>query len=244
MDGHWDTPDLTQLLTVLAANQAALERAFYGRWWMRALLRVRHRLHANTRRQARRNIVAHYDLGNDFYARWLDPSMTYSSALFDGDFAKPLPVAQQAKYDRLLTALAIAPGRAYPRDRLRLGRLRGNRGARGPSRHRHLAVRCADRACARSARRRRARVRRARAGLSRRARDLRRHRLDRDVRSGGRALLAHVFPRGSRRARSRRTRVHPGDHDRRRRASSAIARSRISSSNTSFPAACWPRRRA
>jgi cyclopropane-fatty-acyl-phospholipid synthase len=109
MDGHWDTPDLTQLLTVLAANQGALERAFYGRWWMRALLRARHRLHANTRRQARRNIVAHYDLGNDFFAQWLDPSMTYSSALFDGDFAMPLPVAQQAKYDRLLASLALRP---------------------------------------------------------------------------------------------------------------------------------------
>ena len=65
--GRWNTPDLTQLLTVLAANQPALERAFYGRWWMRRLLRLRHR-----RRQhaaaGERNILAHYDLGNAFYA--------------------------------------------------------------------------------------------------------------------------------------------------------------------------------
>jgi cyclopropane-fatty-acyl-phospholipid synthase len=106
MAGRWSTPDLTQLLTVLAANQSALERAFYGHWWTRALLRLKHRLNDNTKRQARRNILAHYDLGNAFYARWLDPTMTYSSALFDGDYARPLAVAQQAKYDRMLGELA------------------------------------------------------------------------------------------------------------------------------------------
>jgi cyclopropane-fatty-acyl-phospholipid synthase len=110
VDGHWDTPDLTQLLTVLAANHQSLERTFYGRWWMRALLRLRHRLRANTRRQARRNIVAHYDLGNDFFRLWLDPTMTYSAALFGGDFTQPLAWAQQAKYDRMLGALALRPG--------------------------------------------------------------------------------------------------------------------------------------
>ena len=110
MSGRWDTPDLTHLLTVLAANQPALERAFYGRWWMRALLRARHALRANTRRQARRNIVAHYDLGNAFYAQWLDPTMTYSAALFEGDHARPLPVAQRAKYERMLRALALPAG--------------------------------------------------------------------------------------------------------------------------------------
>ena len=84
--GRWDTPDLTQLLTVLAANQSALERAFYGRWWSRTLLRLKHFLNANTKRQSRRNILAHYDLGNEFYRLWLDPTMSYSSALFDGRF--------------------------------------------------------------------------------------------------------------------------------------------------------------
>ena len=109
MDGRWDTPDLTQLLTVLAANQSALERAFYGRWWTRTLLRFKHYLNANTRRQARRNIVAHYDLGNDFYGLWLDPTMTYSSALFEGRFDLPFATAQQAKYQRMLGELALAP---------------------------------------------------------------------------------------------------------------------------------------
>ncbi|MFO1315261.1 MAG: cyclopropane-fatty-acyl-phospholipid synthase family protein [Burkholderiales bacterium] len=110
MRGRWDTPDLTQLLTVLAANQQALERAFYGHWWTRGLLRFRHWLNANTRRQARRNIVAHYDLGNAFYAQWLDPTMTYSAALFDGDPSRPLSAAQQAKYDRILRELALPAG--------------------------------------------------------------------------------------------------------------------------------------
>ncbi|MCC6194094.1 MAG: class I SAM-dependent methyltransferase [Burkholderiales bacterium] len=112
MAGHWDTPDLAQLLTVLAANQSALERVFYGRFWARALLRLRHLCRANTKRQAKRNIAAHYDLGNAFYALWLDPTMTYSAACFDGDRARSLEDAQIAKYDRMLAALGLrAPSR-------------------------------------------------------------------------------------------------------------------------------------
>jgi cyclopropane-fatty-acyl-phospholipid synthase len=110
MDGRWDTPDLVALLTVLARNQQALQRAFYGKAWQRALLRLRHWLNSNSKRQAKRNIVAHYDLGNDFYRLWLDPTMTYSSALFAGDSSQPLADAQQAKYRRILDALALPPG--------------------------------------------------------------------------------------------------------------------------------------
>ena len=76
MQGRWDTHDLPSLLCVIAANQRALELAFYGRWWRQLAFRLRHLLRENTRRQARRNIVAHYDLGNDFYKLWLDPGMT------------------------------------------------------------------------------------------------------------------------------------------------------------------------
>jgi cyclopropane-fatty-acyl-phospholipid synthase len=110
MAGHWTTPDLAHLLGVLAANYPAIEHAFYGRAWTRGLMRLRHWLNANTRRQAKRNIAAHYDLGNDFYALWLDRTMTYSSALFRGDASRPLHEAQQAKYDRLLAELALPPG--------------------------------------------------------------------------------------------------------------------------------------
>ena len=110
MDGRWDTPDLPALLTILARNQAALERAFYGRAWQRALFRIKHWRNANSKRRARRNIVAHYDLGNAFYRLWLDPTMTYSSALFGGDFTQPLAAAQQAKYARILAELALPKG--------------------------------------------------------------------------------------------------------------------------------------
>ena len=110
IDGHWDTPDLPALLTVLAHNQSALARAFYGHAWQRALFRFKHWLNANSKRNAKRNIVAHYDLGNDFYQLWLDPTMTYSSALFSGNFAQPFADAQQAKYGRILAELALSPG--------------------------------------------------------------------------------------------------------------------------------------
>lgn len=112
MRGMWDAHDLIALLTLLAENQPALTGTFYGRPLARALMRLRHLLRSNTRRQAKRNIVAHYDLGNDFYASWLDPTMTYSSAFFDGDLDRTLVQAQQAKYDRVLAELALrAPSR-------------------------------------------------------------------------------------------------------------------------------------
>src|SRR4026208_7168 len=70
---------------------------------------VRHWLNRNTRRQARRNIYAHYDIGNAFYSGWLDPSMTYSSALFEDD-TPDLTAAQHNKYRRLAEAIDLRPG--------------------------------------------------------------------------------------------------------------------------------------
>ena len=99
-----------QAATVLARNQAVLTRAFYGGMLQRVAYRLRHWMRRNTREQARRNIAAHYDLGNDFYRLWLDPTMTYSSALFEGDPGWTLDVAQDAKYDRILAELALPPG--------------------------------------------------------------------------------------------------------------------------------------
>jgi len=110
IDGRWSSPDLAPLLTVIARNRAAIERAVYGGFWGQLAYRLRHALNANTRRGSRRNIAAHYDLGNDFYALWLDPSMTYSSALFEGDALQPLQAAQTAKYRRILKRLAPRPG--------------------------------------------------------------------------------------------------------------------------------------
>ena len=106
-DGDWDSRDLVALIELAALNDSAVRPASTGlapwRLWHRAL----HRLHANSRAGSRRNIMAHYDLGNDFYAKWLDETMTYSSALFT-PHARSLPDAQQAKYERLMDTLGLS----------------------------------------------------------------------------------------------------------------------------------------
>ena len=109
MDGQWHCDRLGDLLTLLAQNRAALGRAVHGGGWSLALHRLWHLARANTRRGSRRNISAHYDLGNDFYRLWLDPSMTYSSAVF----AHPdeaLADAQHRKYRRILDMVGAQPG--------------------------------------------------------------------------------------------------------------------------------------
>jgi len=108
--GDWQTDSLAAVLDVAVANRDALEDAIYGRWWGRLALRLRHLLNRNSRAGSRRNIHAHYDLGNSFYRLWLDPSMTYSSALFAGDPARTLEQAQTAKYRRIIDELALPAG--------------------------------------------------------------------------------------------------------------------------------------
>jgi cyclopropane-fatty-acyl-phospholipid synthase len=110
MAGGWRTPDLPQLLALCVANRDAIARAMYGSFWGRLADRLRHLGNANTRRGSRRNISAHYDLGNDFYALWLDRSMTYSAALFAGDSSRSLEAAQARKLERVLERLAPRPG--------------------------------------------------------------------------------------------------------------------------------------
>ena len=107
IEGAWDTPDLTGLLTLLASNRTAIDQAIYGRWWGRLYSRLRHLLNANTLSGSRRNIATHYDLGNDFYSLWLDGSMTYSSARFDGETTLSLQAAQARKYQRILDLLDL-----------------------------------------------------------------------------------------------------------------------------------------
>ena len=109
LDGHWDSPDLTALLKLLADNRDALKRAVYGSWRSLLAARVRHWLNGNSKAGSKRNIMAHYDLGNDFYKLWLDPSMTYSSALFSGP-EQSLESAQDAKYRRMIDRLQAKPG--------------------------------------------------------------------------------------------------------------------------------------
>ena len=100
------TPDMTAFLKLCVANQKALEEVFYGNRFVALMFRVAHTLRPNTRAGSRRNIHAHYDLGNDFYRLWLDPSMTYSSALFTAP-GQSLELAQYAKYERILATLGI-----------------------------------------------------------------------------------------------------------------------------------------
>ncbi len=109
MRGDWDSPEPAQVLHLLAQNEEALSAQGRSVRIINWINRVRHSLNRNSISGSRRNIAAHYDLGNDFYRLWLDPSMTYSSALFDGGEGD-LEQAQQRKYGRLLDQLDAQPG--------------------------------------------------------------------------------------------------------------------------------------
>src|SRR5215831_5314013 len=109
LNGDWDTPDLTQFLYLFCVNHDLIQAMLADKPLMRSFQGVRHWFNRNTRRQARRNIYAHYDIGNAFYSAWLDPSMTYSSALFE-DGSADLTAAQNNKYRRLAEAIDLQPG--------------------------------------------------------------------------------------------------------------------------------------
>jgi cyclopropane-fatty-acyl-phospholipid synthase len=108
MDGDWTTPDLTRLLEWALSNEAG-SSAFRGVFGARLARRIAHSLRANTRRGSRRNIAAHYDLGNDFYRLWLDRGMNYSSGIYASG-AETLEEAQDAKLDRIVTLLGVSAG--------------------------------------------------------------------------------------------------------------------------------------
>jgi len=108
LDGDWSSPDLPALIELVARNDA-LVRTIAGSWFARALNRLRHRLNANTRRGARRNIERHYDLGNAFYRLWLDPGMSYSSAIY-ATGSERLEDAQTAKQDRAIDLMDLSGG--------------------------------------------------------------------------------------------------------------------------------------
>ncbi len=104
VDGDFETEDLTAMIELGALNEAAWQRVVHGHPVMRFLQRFQHLLRANSKTGSKRNIAYHYDLGNAFYEQWLDPSMTYSSAVFASE-ADSLEAAQQNKY-RAMTELA------------------------------------------------------------------------------------------------------------------------------------------
>jgi cyclopropane-fatty-acyl-phospholipid synthase len=109
IDGDWSTPDLTAVIELAALNTEQIEVHAEGTWLARRWRKLEHVLNANTKRGARRNIQAHYDLGNDFYAAWLDRGMSYSSALFRRPDVS-LEDAQTEKQNRIMSLLNIAPG--------------------------------------------------------------------------------------------------------------------------------------
>jgi cyclopropane-fatty-acyl-phospholipid synthase len=108
-DGELDTPDLTALIELGARNDASLRNMLSGTVLARLLNRLRHGFNANTRAGSRRNIMAHYDLGNTFYGRWLDAGMSYSSALYDNP-DETLEAAQDRKLDRIVAMLGLEGG--------------------------------------------------------------------------------------------------------------------------------------
>ena len=110
IDGSWSTDNLTGLIELFIRNRQAVESLIYGKWWGNLLYRVRHLFNRNSRTGSRKNIHAHYDIGNDFYRLWLDPSMTYSSALFSNGHTDSLQDGQLAKYRRILKELDVAAG--------------------------------------------------------------------------------------------------------------------------------------
>ncbi len=109
-DKYFDTSDLSTLLEFAVANSQAIEKVFFGNKLFNFVYRIAHALRRNTREGSKKNIHAHYDLGNEFYSRWLDPGMTYSSALFNNNFSQTLESAQTAKYERILARLDLQPG--------------------------------------------------------------------------------------------------------------------------------------
>ena len=109
MAAEWDTPHLAPLLEVLAQNYDNIRRLFDGNPVMTAVNWLSHRLNRNSRSGSKKNIHAHYDLGNAFYSQWLDGSMTYSSARFTTSETS-LEAAQREKYASLARLMDLRPG--------------------------------------------------------------------------------------------------------------------------------------
>lgn len=109
IDKLWDTDDLTALIRIMVLNMSLLDRMEKGlAWLLRPVNLVRHFLNANDKNGSKRNIIAHYDLGNDLYGAFLDPSMMYSSAIYPNQEAS-LEDAQQHKLETICQKLDLQP---------------------------------------------------------------------------------------------------------------------------------------
>lgn len=108
-DGRWESSDLVALTTIGLKNRQAMQHMVTGNDFFRMISSFSYLMRLNTIKGSKKNIHEHYDLGNDFYKLWLDPSMTYSSAIFGND--NNLLDAQNRKYDRILDCLDNKSGK-------------------------------------------------------------------------------------------------------------------------------------
>ncbi len=109
LDGDWSSPDLAAVIEFGARNMDRMMGGLRGFAPLRMFDMLKHKSRPNTREGSKRNIAAHYDLGNKFYSEWLDPTMTYSSAFFE-DENMDLEQAQRAKWARIAEMLDLKPG--------------------------------------------------------------------------------------------------------------------------------------
>lgn len=107
--GNWETDNLTALATLGLVNRKSLDRFVAGHGLSRKISMLSYFLKLNSIKGSKKNIHAHYDLGNDFYNLWLDPSMTYSAAIFKNE-KESLEDAQNNKYDRILDCVGKNSG--------------------------------------------------------------------------------------------------------------------------------------
>ena len=105
--GDWSTPNLAELLRVLVKNRREVEGVIYGSWLGRLYYRIKHLLNRNTHANSRKNIHAHYDLGNTFYKLWLDETMNYSAAIFGDKPDQSMADAQKTKVRRALSLAGV-----------------------------------------------------------------------------------------------------------------------------------------
>jgi len=109
IDGDWSSPDLASVFEFASRNMTKLTGTLNGLAPLRWANNLRHGLRGNTKRGSRKNIAAHYDLGNAFYSQWLDPTMSYSSAVFDTP-TMSLEDAQRNKWRKLAEMLQLKSG--------------------------------------------------------------------------------------------------------------------------------------
>ena len=109
MDGWWSTPDLMAFMDLIHDDAEEMYDGFPGQFFVRFYEQMRFWMQGNSKKQARKNISYHYDLGNDFYRLWLDETMTYSSAKFD-EGAQSLEAAQTAKYKSMIDQMGVQSG--------------------------------------------------------------------------------------------------------------------------------------